>query len=552
MKKIHLFIIITAVFLSLFIFSANFCLSYAQPLGKRKVPDKRDRIQKDNLLINFNQILIEMENKGYNVSEAQALSEQAEQAMKARRNRREAHRLVTEAMAKLVDALRISNLKLVEDPKANTTGRNDNKKRISIQIEVGKVRIIDTFPLDVAKVSDNTLDNFLVSEVNVKNERVVLNINFPVIVEEYPYFDFILKHNKAFGATGSGQVKFALKHLSDNELNSRMDKIFNMMSQTGIGVARDFQSYDTRRLEVEPQKGEYDFSRSDFAINSAINNDFDFIGRLGLHYGDVNKEGLPTDESAYIAYVRKTVKHNINRIRIWQTLKEPMPGKRNRPGNDAGLDPEDVVRALKLSYSAIKSIDPDSIVYFPGIGAPIRRGGYSSETYIEKIIELGGAQYFDVLGFDAYAYDLEEQIKKHRYILAKYGYNKPLWVAQTGIPAGNINVKLPFRGGGSDRAQIEFMVKEYARAFALRVEKVFWGEFLDKSRAEQENRGPLSDAWNQTGLFYTGTWKMKPAYFTHRLLATALNDFTAVNKLAPNVIKFSFLNRSPVYLVWPE
>lgn len=544
-------LIITVLLLSLFMFSTNVGLSYAQRFGKSKLPDKRVRIQKDNLLINFTRILVEMENKGYNVSQAKILCEQAEQAMKAN-NRREAYRLVSEAMAMIADVLSKSNYKSVEDTKTNTTESNDDKKQVSMQIEASKVRVINTFPSDVAKVSDNTLDNFHIAEVNAKNGRVVLNINSPVIVEEYPYSDFTLKHNKAFGATGTGQVAFALKNLSDNELNDRMVKIFNMMSQSGIGVARDFQSYDTRRLEIERQKGDYDFSRSDFAINASMKNNFDFVGRLGLHYGDINQEGLPKDEAAYIKYVRETVKHNVDRVSIWQTLKEPMPGKRNRPGNDAGLDPEDVVHVLKLSYSAIKSIDPDSIVYFPGLGAPIKRGKYSSDTYIEKIIELGGAKYFDALGFDAYAYDLEEQIKKYRFILDKYGYKKLLWVAQTGVPAGNINVQLPFRGGGSDRAQIEFMVKDYARAFALGVEKVFWGEFLDKSRAEQKNRGALSDAWNQTGLFYTGTWEIKPAYFTHRLLATALNDFTTVNKLAPNVIKFSFLNRSPVYLVWPE
>ena len=87
---------------------------------------------------------------------------------------------------------------------------------------------------------------------------------------------------------------------------------------------------------------------------------------------------------------------------------------------------------------------------------------------------------------------------------------------------------------------------------ALGVEKVFWGEFLDKSKSEEKGRSAFSDTWNQTGLFYTGTWAKKPGYFTHRLLATALDNFAGATQLTPNIVKFTFSNRSPIYLVWPK
>lgn len=70
--------------------------------------------------------------------------------------------------------------------------------------------------------------------------------------------------------------------------------------------------------------------------------------------------------------------------------------------------------------------------------------------------------------------------------------------------------------------------------------------------------GPSSDAETNpamqmgTGLFEAGTWKLRPAYFTHRLLATVLREFTAAELLADNVVKFSFASRGPVYLVWPS
>ncbi len=532
-----------------FLFGCCYTQAYAQYGENRKAPHDRSRRHSSrNLVKQFHQLLAEMKDKGYDVSEAEALNRKAKGLNRAG-ERQKALRVLKEAMAKL-EALRSVAVKSAEDFKIDVSPNNKGKESVSVSVAAAKARVIDAFPVDFVNVSEDVLKNFHSLEVNAKNGKLNLEINSPVVVEEYPYSDFRFKQNKAFGSTESGLTKIKLKQLSTKELNVRLERILSIMAQAGVGVARDFQSYDTRRVEIESEKGKYDFSMADYAVDTAAKKNIDFIGRIGIHFGNIKKDGMPDDEAAYIAYVKQTVKRYAGRVKIWQTIKEPMPGKRKRVGNDAGLNPKDVVKILELSYKTIKSVDPCATVYFPGLGAPVKSGGYDNDSYLEEIIALGGAKYFDVIGIDAYIYDLKEQVEKYRKILKKYGYNKPIWVAQIGAPDAKPS-RSRFMGGGSHRAQVEFMVKKYAEAFSLGVEKVFWGEFLDKSQAEEKNRGAVSAAWNMTGLFYTGIWKLKPGYFTHRLLATVLDGFSSADRVAPNVVKFTFSARSPIYIIWP-
>jgi hypothetical protein len=532
---------LSLIFWALFMFNISCHPSFAQGNRDLEASGQRGgkRVQ-SNLRERYSQLLREMKSKGYDVSEAIALNEKAKRAAKEG-NRQEARQFLEQAISKL-ESLEAGAIRAPQQSSDRETG-----KTVQIELPVkSKVRVVETFPWDTNTVSSNTLKNFHYSELEPKDGVVLLSINAPVIVQEYPYTDFKFKNNKAFGATEASE---GIIGLSTTEINSRLDTILKIISQAGIGLARDFRAFDTRRSNIEDGQGTYDFSRSDYAVNAAINNGIDFIGRLTPHRVR-KKGGPPEDESAYIDYIKKTVKRYKGRVKYWQTLKEPEPRVRRKvAGNDGGLSPEEAVRIFMLSYNTIKSVDENAIVYFPGPGPGFEFGGYNADSYFEKIISLGGAKYFDIMGFDAYKRDIEEQAKKYRDILKKYGYDKPLWVAQTGAPDAYFE---SFPRGGSPMAQCEYMVKAYAIAFAIGIEKVFWGEFLDESLNKGKELDSKSLMWDATGLFYTGTWRMKPGYFTHRLLATALNDFTKAEKLAPNIVKFTFASKSPVYIVWPN
>lgn len=551
-KKWRQFVNVLAIlfFFIMVLGAYNYCLSQSE------IPHIRKRTIR-SLIAEFEALASEMTENGYDISNLLELQKKSKYARK-KGNRQKARGLLHEAILELKN-IKSKDMQKTSKDRSKELKSNQysvysaqkphslkSKTTVSIPISTEKVRVIDTFPLETDTISNNTLQNFRYYELNTVKGVLELNINFPVIVQEYPYTDFKFKNNKAFGATESSE---GILGLSPGKINSRLDTILNIISKSGVGLARDFKAYDTRRPSIERQKGTYNFSRSDYAVNAAINNGIYFIGRLTPHHVR-KKGGPPEDESAYVDYIKKTVNRYKGRVKYWQTLKEPEPRVRRRvAGNDGGLSPEQAVRIFMLSYNTIKSVDENAIVYFPGPGPGFQFGSYNADTYFEKIISLGGAKYFDVLGFGAYKHDVEKRYEKFRNILKKYGYEKPLWVAQTGAPDSNVGT---FPWGGSPEAQCEFMVKVYARSFAIGIEKVFWGEFVDESLKETKEHDDKSRMWNATGLFYTGTWRLKPGYFTHRLLASSLHSFTKAEKVAPNIVKFTFANKSPVYIIWPH
>ena len=425
-------------------------------------------------------------------------------------------------------------------------------RTLELAVPSDRVRVIQTIPGKVAPPSDDVLAHFTVMEQAVEDGRVTFSVCAPLLVEAAPFSPMTFTQNKAIGATAAGQVLPALSELSPQEQDARESKILDYIAQAGVGIARDFQSYGTRRFIIEPRLGSYDFAHADMAVKAANAWGIDYIGRISPHYGDIRKEGPPADESAYLAYVRKLVGHFKGRIHYWQVLKEPSPQRRGRRmDNEANLSPQQAAHLLQITYRQIKEIDPDAVVIFPGMGPEFKNSNWTVKSYLEAMVAAGAAEGFDVLGYEAYVFDVEANARLLRDILARHGQSKPLWLVQTGVPDGPTPLGIHFRGGGSDKAQASFMLPEFAKAFSSSVEKVFWGEFVDKSQAEQRHGNPFSRTWDKTGLFRVGTWTRKPGYFTLRLLATALNGFTAAERLTHNIAKFSFADRSPIYAVWP-
>jgi hypothetical protein len=458
-------------------------------------------------------------------------------------------------------------------------------KTVILLTKAEKIRVIDTYPYDTLRNTRKALENFRIRELTPSSGKVKIEIDAPVIIEEYPYSGFVVKSNKAFGAQLAGQVNPLLsrsQYRSSDDFNRRQEKIFEILSLAGVGIARDFGSYDTRRFLVEPRKGFFQFSNTDFLTQIAHKHDIDIIARLSIH-DQPFKEGPPEDRNAYLNYIRKTVQRyngdgntgcslappdcytkgdkqypvtnddieqwaKIHRIRYWETVKEPEPRRRNRIGNDPGLTPREVKDIFQMSYETIKSVDKTALVFFGGMGPltdshDLNEQLAKEKSYFSNILSTGGGEYFDILGVSAFLYDTQEISREYKEMAKKYGYQKPLWISQAG--ASMQKTMLPF--GGSHQKQSEYMVKAFARAFATGVKKVFWGDFLDNSKAENRQ----ANLWDSTGLFYTETWGLKPAYFTYKLLAAVLLDFNKAEEVSGNIFKFYFQERSTVYIAWP-
>lgn len=129
-------------------------------------------------------------------------------------------------------------------------------------------------------------------------------------------------------------------------------------------------------------------------------------------------------------YVRRMVERYGMRLPAIELWNEPNYtakwGMRDHPENFAQM--------LKTCYKAIKETNPQITVVCGGFAMlPV--------AYIEKVLQAGGGEGFDVMCIhpyvcpDAPEYYLEEKIDKLREIMAKYGIgDKRIWFTEIGWP----------------------------------------------------------------------------------------------------------------------
>lgn len=467
---------------------------------------------------------------------------------------------------------------------------------LELAVKASTVRVIETYPNDLTTNTDDVLANFPTRIVPVENGLLRIEINQPVIIEVPPFTHLQRKPNKRFGAQLAGQINELLprsKYPTFKTLADRQEKITQLLSLAGVGILRDMHSYDTRRYQIEKTNGSYYFANVDLMTELASKYGMDMVARLSLHNGSPPHlpEGMPTNIDSYLNYIRKTVERydgdksfgcelafpdcyvkgdgqhpaygsdpqawaGKHHIKYWETLKEPEPGRRNRVGNEPGLTAKDAAYLLNISYDAIKSVDKNAQVYFSGLGPVLYRGTAkerrdSEYNYLKEILESRQSIGFDILGFDAYIHDLVEKgVEYQSLIRGKSQSKQSLWIGQAGAP----DIIAPGPYGGSQRRQSEDMVKIYTRAFANGIEKVFWGDFFDSSKERKEMPGRpagIDRLMQATGLFYTETWELKPAYFTFKLLACELYDIRNIESIANNIFKITFNGRSDIYIAWP-
>lgn len=458
-------------------------------------------------------------------------------------------------------------------------------ENIKINVHGSTVRVIETYPYDTSHNDLKVLGNFHITTLPVDNGTIALKADHPIIIEEHPFTDFYSRPNKFFGAQLAGQVNALLpidRYPTQVSYDVSQQKIMETFALAGAGILRDLQSYDTKRFVVEYSGGVLDFTRVDFITKRAASLGIELIGRLSLHVGLPLQlpVGPPVDKARYVRYIKKTVERydgdsdfgctlpapdcyepgddqfpkitttpadwgDKHHIPYWETLKEPEPGHRNRIGNDPGLTPLQSIAVLRDSYVAIKSVAPDAEVFFAGMG-PVNHPDYTEDSYLKEMLRLGALKYIDYLGFDAYVTDIQKKGAYYTDLAKAKGYNKSLWIGQIGAPHQMGKLRLPY--GGTPRKQSDHVVQTYTRGLALGHKPILWGEYLDTS--DQEKRKPTS--WSATGLFYPGSWELKPAYFTYKLMAAALYDFKTVRNISENLYKFSFNNRSSIYIFWPK
>lgn len=234
-----------------------------------------------------------------------------------------------------------------------------------------------------------------------------------------------------------------------------------LLSSAGVKyLRRDFLWH-----EIEPAKGNFDFSGYDRIVDEARNYGMEFIGLLA--YGnnwasEASKKCVESGMSGCTNYppdkpedfgnfVFHTVSHFKDRVHFWEIWNEPNFGINFfKPFSD----PKKYSEILKAGYTSTKLADPRAIVSFGGVLMPDYEIEPSGIEFLQDVMKAmpEPGNYFDAFSFHPYMYPYPPSIPPEQDSSPSQGSiitmidsvyktitdlkisSMPLWITEIGWP----------------------------------------------------------------------------------------------------------------------
>ncbi len=154
-------------------------------------------------------------------------------------------------------------------------------------------------------------------------------------------------------------------------------------------------------------KGVFDWARTDRIMDQIDSHGLKVIVRLGVQPqwagGGFPEVGPPNNLQDFADYVRAVATRYKGRIDAYQIWNEPNLSREwgERPPNAA-----EYTEMLRVSYEAIKEVDPYPIVISAGMAPTTRNDDVARPDifFIQEMYDAGAAAYFDALGAHAPGY----------------------------------------------------------------------------------------------------------------------------------------------------
>lgn len=207
--------------------------------------------------------------------------------------------------------------------------------------------------------------------------------------------------------------------------NAFVPKNLELMRQADLAWVRCDFYWDT----VENPRGTWRFDHIDKVLDQTEARGLNLLVILG--YTVPWARPVCDHPEPWLQYVRRTVSHFKSRVKYWEIWNE----QNLKHFWVADPDPKAYTQFLKITYEAIKAIDPGAVVVYGGLaGVPF--------DYYEKTLQAGGGRYFDVMNIHPYRGGLSTaqeirsflgDIQRFHELTAKYcGKDKPLWITEMG------------------------------------------------------------------------------------------------------------------------
>jgi hypothetical protein len=192
-------------------------------------------------------------------------------------------------------------------------------------------------------------------------------------------------------------------------------------------------------FKLEPERGRWKFATLDRYVELAAAHHVEILLPLGLTpawasarpaeksvYKQTGVAAEPRDIEDWRRYVRKVGERYKGVISHYEIWNEP-----NSPDFFSG-SPETMIWLAREAYKILKEIDPNNVVVSP---AATEKSGI---RWLSRYLELGGADFADVIGFHFYVFpgppeEIAERIRHVQLVLTNARVvGKPLWNTETG------------------------------------------------------------------------------------------------------------------------
>lgn len=285
-----------------------------------------------------------------------------------------------------------------------------------------------------------------------------------------------------------------------------LKKAAALMKKAGISWVRMDFLWD----EIEPEKGEFNFSKYDRIVGLLSDSGINILGLLEYNCAWGGKwNDPPQDNRLFVNYAVRVISRYKDKIKYWEVW--------NEPDSSVYWSSQDSLKSycllLKEVYLAAKKTDPHCRILNGGIASGI--------ASVNHLYDNGGRGYFDILNIHIFESPFcETSLSKAKSyvrlvsnIMKRNGdADKEIWVTETGCPGikkGTETANWWLGKNPSEEEQAEWLSKIYGVLLSEKpVTKVFWA-FLRDCKKHWDNG---------TDYFGLVRWdySLKPAFGAYR------------------------------------
>ncbi len=241
-----------------------------------------------------------------------------------------------------------------------------------------------------------------------------------------PFFSVVYLYRIQTEALISSSVYFGSEKVPATDVSTKIKEDMQAIKKTGFeGVKLNFHfkgnNYFPNRIALKAaQVGLYP------------------IGTLTGHSAKPKDRAFTADElTQWKSFAADVVKTNKNIIYFWEIWNEP----------DVNLfyygKPEEYLTLLKETSQIIKRENPNAKII---VTLNLYSIDQDSRRFSERVLALGGGNYFDILSFHPYSGEpyiqeqsFKSQVENMKRFVSEYNNRWPLWISEIGQPASQVS-----------------------------------------------------------------------------------------------------------------